>query len=225
MASRKQRVAVYGTLRRGGSNHRLLEEYNANYLGEDVLYGWIMLGTGGFPALVPSDLPDKTARVRVEVYEVSEVGMARLDALEGVDNDFYERWDVPTCYGAAVMYVWHPMTFHTFMLRHPDLLPVIAGGDWMASRGRPIGFNTDSLVKTIDSGYMERVEEILSTGVDPADNIPEDDADIDDDDSTIVEEPEAAPEEPLPSMTEYEYPIVHAMTEEYINATVSDPAF
>lgn len=218
--ARRNLVAVYGSLRKGMGNHGLLTQYNANFVGEDVLDGWIMLGVGGFPAIIPSE-PDERDKVRVEVYEISAVCEGVLDGLEGVEADFYERWTVSTKYGKALIYVWHPMTFHNFFKRHSEFLPVVAGGDWVAARCRPISWSAKNLIMRVDQVYLDRIEEILSTGVDPEDNVPGDD---DEDDDVIEAEAETIAEVPPPAMVEFEYPLIRAL-EENTDADVSNPAF
>jgi gamma-glutamylcyclotransferase (GGCT)/AIG2-like uncharacterized protein YtfP len=72
----KQKVAVYGTLKEGFGNHRLLTGIPHVKAISSPLYSMISLG--GFPALVPG-----VNRVDVEIYEVTPEVMARLDRLEG----------------------------------------------------------------------------------------------------------------------------------------------
>ena len=67
---------VYGTLKRGFSNHRLLEE--CKFVEEGCMSG-VMYSLGGFPGMVVSDGLCDT--VHGEVYEVTD--FTRLDQLEG----------------------------------------------------------------------------------------------------------------------------------------------
>jgi len=72
-------VAVYGTLKRGYCNHRLLK--GSKFLGEGYALGKYELFDAGFPYAVPSerDLP-----LKVEVYSLASPRvLKRLDLLEG----------------------------------------------------------------------------------------------------------------------------------------------
>lgn len=79
------RVFVYGTLKRGHHNHRLLEAGRARCLGAGRIAG-TMHDLGAFPAVALSG--DGT--VHGEVYEVSAETLRALDRLEGTPN-FYQR--------------------------------------------------------------------------------------------------------------------------------------
>jgi len=95
------KVAVYGTLRKGHGNHRLLE--SSEFLGEEKLPGHGMVSLGGFPAVYTSENDKKS--VVVEVFKVDgESTKKRLDMLEGYPS-FYDRKLVKTSHGDAWMYV------------------------------------------------------------------------------------------------------------------------
>jgi gamma-glutamylcyclotransferase (GGCT)/AIG2-like uncharacterized protein YtfP len=84
------RVLVYGTLKQGHGNHRLLA--GSNMLGRVRVEGpFDMLCLGGFPGVVWLD-GDDAAEVPVygEVYKVNEATLHSLDLLEGHPR-FYER--------------------------------------------------------------------------------------------------------------------------------------
>ena len=95
------RVFVYGTLKNGHGNHRLLA--TSKFLGRSYIEGrYKMLSLGGFPGLVASQsLPE--AHIVGEVYQVSEDVFQALDYLEGHPR-FYERMKVPTQYKNAWAY-------------------------------------------------------------------------------------------------------------------------
>jgi gamma-glutamylcyclotransferase (GGCT)/AIG2-like uncharacterized protein YtfP len=77
-------VFVYGSLKRGGTNHDLLR--GATFEGERALEGLEMWDTGeGFPACVPGE-----GTVHGEVYTVDDATLMAVDRLEGVP-DLYER--------------------------------------------------------------------------------------------------------------------------------------
>ncbi len=68
---------VYGTLKRGGSRHWILEDFP--FLGRARAKGFVLYDLGPYPAMVPED-----GLVYGEVYEVSEEILRDLDWVEGV---------------------------------------------------------------------------------------------------------------------------------------------
>lgn len=85
-------VAVYGTLKAGYGNHRVIESPETKFISLGVTepsYKMISLG-GGFPGLIPGD-----NQILVEVYEVPlSLLVGRLDRLEGYPH-MYGRSVVP----------------------------------------------------------------------------------------------------------------------------------
>lgn len=91
-------VFVYGTLKQGFGNHRLLR--NSKFLGKaETQPIFTMISLGAFPAV----LVDGDVAIKGEVYEVDENTMQQLDWLEGHPN-FYRRIQVSTTLGPAWMY-------------------------------------------------------------------------------------------------------------------------
>lgn len=92
-------VAVYGSLRKGLGNHRVL--------GESKLIGttktepkFTMFSYGAFPGL----LKDGDTEITIEVYKPENNDTwERLDVLEGYP-DFYDRMIIETEFGNAWMY-------------------------------------------------------------------------------------------------------------------------
>jgi len=118
---RSPRVFVYGTLLRGQSNHRLLED--ATFVGETrTEVGFELVDLGPFPAMVRRG----DARVVGEEYEVGANTLAALDRLEGHPR-FYRRRDIRLENGGAAQ----AYLFSTTKARD---LPVIASGDWRQKR-------------------------------------------------------------------------------------------
>lgn len=121
---KKQVVGVYGTLRQGNGNHRLLE--NAQLIGSGFLEeSATMYSNGGFPILSFDPEVPRFGPIRVELYEVSDQRtMDRLDSLEG-----YPQWYNRTerefkLDDGRTMTAW---------IYHQDKafeLPIIESGDW-----------------------------------------------------------------------------------------------
>lgn len=91
-----KKVFVYGTLKRGHGNHRLLKD--SKFLGEASIKS-DMYSLGAFPAI--SGKGEREAYG--EVFEVDEPTMERLDRLEGYPH-FYNRKVVETQHGTAWVY-------------------------------------------------------------------------------------------------------------------------
>ncbi len=85
-------IFVYGTLKRGGSNHHFLARQN--YLTDArTVPGYRLYDLAGYPGLVP-DLSD-TQGVTGEIWAVDAGCLALLDELEGIDEGLYRREVVP----------------------------------------------------------------------------------------------------------------------------------
>lgn len=84
-------VFVYGTLKHGLSNSRLLRQ--AEFLGPAVtVKEYMMVDTGGFPMCFPSG--SQAHRVVGEVYAVTPDELKSLDRLEG-HPVFFCREEIP----------------------------------------------------------------------------------------------------------------------------------
>ena len=96
---------MYGTLKRGFYNHRLLREMDAKFLGEALTREpmRMVLGEYGIPYLMRGE-SDRSAVVPGELWEVDDEGLDALDVLEGIDEGMYERvtLDVATREGEGV---------------------------------------------------------------------------------------------------------------------------
>lgn len=116
MTDRAERVFVYGTLRRGQPNHRLLA--GAHYLGTHVTPAcYTMLDLGTYPAVIEGG----ATAVVGEVYAVDRALLARLDRFEDCPGE-YARRRIDTPYGAAWIYLYS---------RTPRGKRPIASGDWV----------------------------------------------------------------------------------------------
>uniref|UniRef100_K4AEW0 Gamma-glutamylcyclotransferase family protein n=1 Tax=Setaria italica TaxID=4555 RepID=K4AEW0_SETIT len=89
-------VFTYGTLKRGFSNHPLLQELSqggdASFVGAAVTAPRLPLVCGPYRVPFLINLPGEGGhRVAGELYAVTPRGLARLDELEGVSRGHYER--------------------------------------------------------------------------------------------------------------------------------------
>lgn len=85
---RVTRVFVYGTLKRGQPNHGHLSRQR--FLGEARTGpGVTLYSLGEYPGMVRD--PEDREGVTGELWEVDAKCLARLDALEGIDEGLYER--------------------------------------------------------------------------------------------------------------------------------------
>ncbi|MBN8422815.1 MAG: gamma-glutamylcyclotransferase [Verrucomicrobia bacterium] len=84
-------VFVYGTLKRGGSNHAWIEKQQ--FVAEArtaPLYR--LYDLGGYPGMVRAE---DGISIQGEVWSVDEEGLIKLDVLEDTDGGEYERVIVP----------------------------------------------------------------------------------------------------------------------------------
>ncbi len=85
-------IFVYGTLKRGCSNHHFLTDQE--FIGEArTVPGFRLHELGGHPGLVPNAL-DRDGVVG-EIWAVDEAALGRLDGLEGLDQGIYRRDVIP----------------------------------------------------------------------------------------------------------------------------------
>ena len=120
MNQEKQLVFVYGTLRRGEENHRMI--VGNTILGNTLTdERYTMYDLGEYPAVIQNG---KSAIIG-EVYDISTDLLATLDKLEECP-DYYRRLYIDTPYGKAWMYV---------LSRLPDAYDCkIDSGDWVGHR-------------------------------------------------------------------------------------------
>lgn len=111
-------VAVYGSLRKGKGNHRILDNDRTEYLGTTRVSGFDMYSLGSYPFITDGD-----GEITVEVYRVSDIVTAqRLDTLEGYPT-FYNRKQVQTEYGLAWIYFINDFDVSRYQ--------PVPGGDWV----------------------------------------------------------------------------------------------
>jgi gamma-glutamylaminecyclotransferase len=115
----KTKVFVYGSLRRGFGNSRLLK--NADYLGVGQTEPeFTMLNLGAFPGVIDGGDTSITG----EIYDVTPTELRRLDQLEG-HPDFYRRTPIELVDGTEVEVYLLPDSY----LHHYDPT-MIPSGDW-----------------------------------------------------------------------------------------------
>lgn len=118
-------VAVYGSLKQGFYNHRLLN--NAPLVAVGKVPGFAMYSMGLYPMAVR-----KKGSIQVEVYAVDSATFQQLDRLEGYPN-FYDRNQVvvnqadtakgPQLQLTAWLYFGEPQQVAD--------LPRVRGGNWV----------------------------------------------------------------------------------------------
>lgn len=89
------KIAVYGTLRKGFGNHRVLG--NSKLIDSGWTKEKYKLTASGIPFVNPNE---QVSKVRVEVYEVEDSQLPRVDSLEGYDpknheGSWYKRTPIP----------------------------------------------------------------------------------------------------------------------------------
>lgn len=99
-------VAVYGTLRRGESNHHLLA--NSHFKGTDKIPDLALYHLGSYPGAIR----EKGAATEVEVYRVSPATLEMLDTLEDFHparprQSLYLRKRVQTRFGQTWLYLYN----------------------------------------------------------------------------------------------------------------------
>jgi len=119
----KEIVAVYGSLRKGFGNNRLLE--TADFVSDGItLKEFTMHSLGGFPAIIEGG----DHGVTVEMYEVDSTTFKRLDGLEGYP-DFYNRQQtLVDCGGGRQVSAW--IYYMEEGSRFIDNSPVVYSNDW-----------------------------------------------------------------------------------------------
>jgi len=112
---------IYGTLKRGGSNHLYLA--GQRYLGPARTGpGFTLYSLGDYPGMVRA--PGDTAGVTGELWVVDDACLAELDRLEGLDEGLYERVDVLL----APTHLADSAQTYLYLRPHHGLAPL--GSEW-----------------------------------------------------------------------------------------------
>jgi gamma-glutamylcyclotransferase (GGCT)/AIG2-like uncharacterized protein YtfP len=92
MSSPKKLIFVYGTLKRGCSNHHFLTDQD--FVGDArTAPGFRLYELGGHPGMVAK--PDDRDGVSGEIWAVDDAALVRLDGLEGLKEGIYRRDVIP----------------------------------------------------------------------------------------------------------------------------------
>lgn len=122
MTDSRELVFVYGTLRRGGSNHFRMAD--AGFVETGVLRGRLYR-IDWYPGLVMDADGDE---IQGEVFAVEHEKLAELDAFEGQEYRRI-RATVKTPYGVPMKaWIWE-------WLMPTDEAQRISGGDWLKENG------------------------------------------------------------------------------------------
>ena len=104
ISSQKYMIFVYGSLKRGFSNHKLLEDSKFFGLTETVYRNFRMHPLlGSFPAVTVAI--DDAFAIMGELYEVDAATMKRIDMLEG-NGTMYTRRLVSVYNGSEIVEAW-----------------------------------------------------------------------------------------------------------------------
>lgn len=125
------RIFVYGTLKRGLSNHGWISDQQ--FISEACTAPiYRMYDCGGFPGMVPVE--QNGLSILGEIWEVDEAGRTKLDILEDVEGGEYALEPVklaaPADAPAPAGGVIHPIPVFTYIYKRPVLGMPDAGVEW-----------------------------------------------------------------------------------------------
>lgn len=130
----KHKIFVYGTLRRGYGNNRLLE--GQTFLGEAYTRdpNFAMVSNGWFPYVIRQatdyyhDQPNAIGHIWGELWEVDDEALARCDRLEGTPNHYQRHeWDFTQIVGEdhALRAVYHKAFMYSVAEKTYTRLPLV----------------------------------------------------------------------------------------------------
>ena len=111
------RIGVYGTLRKGCTNHHYLRD--AVLIGTARIEGWEMYSNGFYPYAVRG-----SGSIKIEIYGASGGSLEDIDRLEGHPRH-YSRTKIETPFGSCWLY---------FLESRPPGCSRVPGGDWTERR-------------------------------------------------------------------------------------------
>lgn len=150
------RIAVYGALKKGQARHAefLL---NSRWLGNCWVANYGMKDEGLFPIAFYAE----TFEINVEVYEVTDEVLTKIDLLENLKSGWYIRDKVDTPYGKAGMYT---LRVTKMVDRHDHWYP---DGIWLGQQTKKnpwLGWDKERDIRRrlIDDGMSERRRAFVS---------------------------------------------------------------
>ncbi len=124
MSDKKILIAVYGSLRKGMGNHRVLgDAILLGDFGTPPLYNMFSCG-GSYPGITENG----ETSIKMEVYEASEAVNKSVERLESYvkgreEHNHYNKVMIDTPWGTAGTYIYNHSTAR---------LPRVESGDWKA---------------------------------------------------------------------------------------------
>jgi gamma-glutamylcyclotransferase (GGCT)/AIG2-like uncharacterized protein YtfP len=118
-------VGVYGSLRKDLHNHKILG--NSKLIGTfNTIPEYTMYDLGTYPGIVP----DGNTSIFIEVYDVSETVLDKLDTLEGYHtfnstHNHYNRRKIESPYGEMYIYFYNDK--HRYKSNDTK---IVVSGDW-----------------------------------------------------------------------------------------------
>lgn len=112
-------IAVYGSLRKGLHNHRVLGT-DRELIGEGIVKGFGMYSLGMYPALCREGIHTD---VVVELYHISDEDMVNVDNLEGFPN-YYTRKLCPILIEGETVPAW------VYYMKGALTEGFVPSGDW-----------------------------------------------------------------------------------------------
>lgn len=118
-------VGVYGSLRKDLHNHKVLG--NSKLVGTfQTVPEYTMYDLGSYPGVVV----EGNTSIFIEVYEITETTLEKLDCLEGYYtfnalNNHYNRRKIESPYGEMYVYYYNNKYNYT-----PEKNKIVTSGDW-----------------------------------------------------------------------------------------------
>lgn len=147
-------VFVYGTLKRGHGNNRLLKQGNATYLGDAYTARHFIMYDGGFPRVAEiAEIPRDPVGFRSgghitgELWSCDSATLAHLDSLEGTPT-FYRRQDVVVMLGNT------PVVAGMYIIQNPNGMPMKPDEQRMLTWESPYTRNRPKPANDTDSGNL-----------------------------------------------------------------------
>lgn len=146
-------VAVYGTLRYGQGNFdRIIKGTSHDYLGAHKISGFYLISLGGFPCAIPSRESDWT--IDCDLFMVTDSCLTKMDALEGIDRNWYERVEVSTPKGTAYIYQYSPKSLYT-LYNSSKTFDVYLNGNWLNNSDR-YGCDREDIIDMTCQNFFKR---------------------------------------------------------------------